>query len=132
MDLFAIMRMLASLGVVLGMLAGALWVVKRFDVKLPGRIGGGTSAMRRLEIVERLSIDPKRSLVLLRQDGEEHLVLMSPEGHVVLERKSLAAESADGSVPPYAALMAQAIERLWTRLADEADTLRQPVIAHHA
>jgi flagellar protein FliO/FliZ len=132
MELFAVMRMLASLSVVLGLLAGALWVVKRFDVKLPGRIGGGATAMRRLEIVERLSIDPKRSLVLLRQDGHEHLVLMSPEGHVVLERKSLAAEAADGSVPPYAALMAQAIERLWTRVSDEADAIRQRGLAHHA
>lgn len=131
MDIIAVMRMLGALGVVLGLLAGALWVVKRFDVRLPGRIGRG-AAPRRLEIVERLTIDPKRSLVLLRRDGEEHLVLMSPEGHVALDCNSLA-DPADPSVPPYAALMAQAIERMWSRLSDEA-ALPAPrqVIAHNA
>jgi flagellar biogenesis protein FliO len=45
MDILSMMRTFGALGVVLGMLAGALWVVRRYDIKLPGRVSGsGASA----------------------------------------------------------------------------------------
>jgi len=83
MELLALLRMLGGLGVVLGLLAGALWVVRRYDIKLPGRIAGG--AGRRLEMVERLPLDARRSIALIRRDGREHLLLIAPEGTVVVE-----------------------------------------------
>lgn len=77
------LRTLGALGMVLGMLAGALWAVKRYDIKLPGRVSG--SGRKRVELVERLAVDAKRSVALIRRDGCEHLILMGPEGHVTLE-----------------------------------------------
>jgi len=77
------MRTLGALGMVLGMLAGALWAVRRYDIKLPGRVSG--SGRKRVELVERLAVDAKRSVALIRRDGCEHLILMGPEGHVTLE-----------------------------------------------
>lgn len=83
MDILSMMRTFGALGIVLAMLAGALWVVRRYDIKLPGRVSG--SARKRVELVERLAVDAKRSVALIRRDGCEHLILIGPEGHVTLE-----------------------------------------------
>lgn len=83
MDLLSIIRTLGGLGVVLGILWGALWLVRRYDIQLPGLAGGARRS--RLELVERLAIDPRRSVTLLRRDGMEHLILLAPEGHLVIE-----------------------------------------------
>lgn len=72
------LRSMGGLLVVLGLLSAALWLVKRYDLRLPGRVGGGRAA--RLAVVERLALDARRSLVLIRRDGTEHLVLLAPDG----------------------------------------------------
>lgn len=84
MDAFALLRTLGALALVLGLLAGALWAVRRFDLRLPGRAAGG-SRRRRVELVERLVIDAKRSVALIRRDGCEHLILIGPDGHATIE-----------------------------------------------
>ena len=83
MALLELIRTLGALAVVLGLLAGGLWAVKRYNIALPGRVGG--SSDRRLQLVERLSVDTKRSAVLLRRDGQEHLIILSPEGNMLVE-----------------------------------------------
>lgn len=83
MDLLSMLRTLGALGLVLGMLATALWVVRRYDLKLPGRVTGG--GRKRVELVERLAVDAKRSVALIRRDGCEHLILIGPEGHATIE-----------------------------------------------
>lgn len=83
MDMIGLLRMLGALVTVLGLLVGALWMVRRYNIVLPGAARARTE--RRLEVVERLAIDPRRSLALLRRDGREHLVLLSPEGHMLIE-----------------------------------------------
>ncbi len=83
MDLLSVTRTLGGLGVVLGILWGALWLVRRYDIQLPGRTG--VSRRNRLELVERLALDPRRSVALLRRDGKEHLILIAPEGHLIID-----------------------------------------------
>jgi len=83
MDLLSMLRTMGALGLVLGMLATALWVVRRYDLKLPGRVTGG--GRKRVELVERLAVDAKRSVALIRRDGCEHLILIGPEGHATIE-----------------------------------------------
>lgn len=83
------LRTFGALAMVLGMLASALWAVKRYDIKLPGRVSG--TSRKRVEMVERLAIDAKRSVALIRRDGCEHLILIGPEGHATIET---------GIVPP--------------------------------
>ncbi|QIG79710.1 flagellar biosynthetic protein FliO [Stakelama tenebrarum] len=83
MDTLSLLRTIGALGLLLGCLAGALWAVRRYDIKLPGRITAGSR--KRVELVERLTLDPKRSVALIRRDGAEHLILLAPEGHLVVE-----------------------------------------------
>jgi flagellar biogenesis protein FliO len=101
MDILSMIRTFGALGLVLGMLAGALWVVRRYDIKLPGRVSG--SGRKRVELVERLSVDAKRSIALIRRDGCEHLILIGPEGHVTLETGITAPEPVAAPAPAEAA-----------------------------
>lgn len=86
-DGIALVRTLGALLVVLGILAGALWAVRRYNLALPG--AGFVRTDKRLAVVERLSLDPRRSLALLRRDGVEHLLLLAPEGHLVIETRTV-------------------------------------------
>lgn len=80
MEILSILRTLGALAIVLGMLAGALWAVRRYDLKLPGGFMVGQNVTRRVTLVERLALDGRRSVALIRCDGQEHLVLIAPEG----------------------------------------------------
>lgn len=84
MDAYSLLRTMGALAVVLGLLAGALWIVRRYDIGLPGRVANGGSS-RRVEVVERTTLDGRRSVALVRRDGREHLILLAPEGNVMLE-----------------------------------------------
>lgn len=83
MDAYSIVRTLGALGLTLGLLFAALWLVRRFNLRLPGQVGG--AGIKRVELVERTALDSKRSIALLRRDGREHLILLSPEGNLVIE-----------------------------------------------
>lgn len=85
MEVAALARTLGALGIVLGLLAGALWLVRRYDISLPGRVGAGPAPGRRVTIVERVQLDARRSLVLLRRDDREHLVVLLPDGLALIE-----------------------------------------------
>lgn len=86
MDILALLRMLGALGIVLGLLVGALWVVRRYNIRLPGNMTmGAPGERRRLAVVERLAIDTRRSVAIIRRDDSEHLVLIAPEGLLLLE-----------------------------------------------
>jgi flagellar protein FliO/FliZ len=83
MGVFDLIRTFGALALVLGLLGVGLWAVRRFDLGLPGRVGALTA--RRVELVERTAIDARRSLALVRRDGREHLILLTPEGSTVVE-----------------------------------------------
>lgn len=88
MEFLALLRMLGALAVVLGLLVGALWVVRRYDLRLPQKWLAGMgdkNAPRRLELVERLSLDPRRQIVLIRRDYKEISLLIAPEGVIMLD-----------------------------------------------
>lgn len=97
MDSLLLARSLAGLAAVLGLLAAALWFVRRFDLALPGRVGGARKA--RIGIVERVTVDAKRALLLVRQDGREHLLLLAPEGNLVVSGTASSAPEHCGAVP---------------------------------
>jgi flagellar protein FliO/FliZ len=44
----------------------------------------GKRKARRLGIEEVLAVDPRRRLMLVRHDGLEHLLLLAPEGDLVV------------------------------------------------
>lgn len=80
--------MLGALMVVLGALVCLLWAVKRYDLTMPRKWLeklGNAGSDKRLQVVERLAVDQRRSLVLLRRDDTEFSVLIGPEGVTVLD-----------------------------------------------
>jgi len=88
MEFTTYIRFAVALLLVLGLIAGIAWLVKRFG--LSGRIapGSGTPAKnRRLSVVEACPVDAKRRLVLVRRDNTEHLILLTANGSgVIVER----------------------------------------------
>jgi len=84
MDILSVLRTLGALAVVLGLLGGALWVVRRYDIRLPTRFMADGQT-RRLAVVERLALDARRSVALIRCGEQEHLVLIAPEGLLALD-----------------------------------------------
>jgi flagellar protein FliO/FliZ len=88
MDFLSFLRMMGSLAIVLGLLVGALWVVRRYELRLPQNLMAGFAgrgAARRMELIERLSLDPRRSITLIRLDDREYAMLIAPEGVLRLE-----------------------------------------------
>jgi flagellar protein FliO/FliZ len=74
--ILALIFVLALIGV-FGLLA------RRFGLGFPtpGKKGKG----RRLSVIEVMTIDPKRRLVLCRRDDTEHLILVGGGADVVIE-----------------------------------------------
>lgn len=93
MDPMSFLRMMGSLAVVLGLLLGALWLVRRYEIRLPqGWITGlpARGQARRMAVVERLALDTRRTVALIRVDDREHMVLIAPEGLLTLESRPAA------------------------------------------
>lgn len=67
-------RALLSLVLVLGLIAGAGYVVRRFGMQ--GGMILKKGARRRLGVVEQLTIDNRRRLLLIRKDDTEMLLLV--------------------------------------------------------
>ncbi len=85
MDLENYLRFLAALILVVALIGGVAWVVRRLG--LGGRLPSlGGRAARRLSLVEYMALDPKTRLVLVRRDDTEHLLLLGAAGPVVVER----------------------------------------------
>lgn len=80
MDFLDWVRAAAALIATLALIAGAAYAARRFGMIQPGAASGE----RRLKVTESLMLDPRRRLVLVRLDGREHLLLLSPAGDRVV------------------------------------------------
>lgn len=123
-DTLALVRSLGALLTVLGCLAAALWAVRRFNLVLPGT---GPAADRRLAVVERLSLDPRRSLTLLRRDDIEHLVLIAPEGHLVIESRIAGVAVVPAARTATADAKSPLLARIGTEFGQLVERARQPL-----
>lgn len=94
MDLVNIARFMLSFVVVIGLLGGLAWVLRRYGT---GRITAA-AGKGRLGVVEVAIVDAKRRLVLLRRDNVEHLILLSPTAETVVE----AGITRDSDTQPFA------------------------------
>ncbi|TAN76269.1 MAG: hypothetical protein EPN20_02215 [Magnetospirillum sp.] len=89
MEASTYLRFVFSLVLVLGMIFAAMWAVRRWGLGLMmARPTAGKG--RRLALVESLSLDGKRRLVLVRRDDREHLLLLGADGDVVVEPNCIA------------------------------------------
>lgn len=78
-------RALLSLVLVLGLIAGAGYLVRRFGVQ--GGMVMKRGARRRLGLVEQLTVDNRRRLVLVKKDDMEHLLLVGGGADLLIESK---------------------------------------------
>ena len=83
MDGEVYLRSILALVAVLGLIAMAAWVVRRFGVG--GALPLGRRA-RRLAVVEILPLDNRRRVVLVRKDSVEHLLLVGGTSDIVVEK----------------------------------------------
>ncbi len=83
-DIAGYLRFVIALVAVLALILTTAHVAKRF---LHGRVAlARAGAGRRLSVSEVLPLDARRRVVLLRRDGQEHLILVGPDGDTVIER----------------------------------------------
>lgn len=80
-------RYVAGLLLVLGLLAGFAFILRRGYAQglLPGL--PGRSDERRMRLVESLMIDPRRRVVIVEVDGTEHVILLGAAAEVVLDKR---------------------------------------------
>src|SRR5262245_45434802 len=71
--------------VVLGLLALAFWLLRRFG---GGRLISGATRGRqpRLAVIDQATVDSRRRLVLIRRDNVEHLLIIGGPSDVVVEQ----------------------------------------------
>jgi flagellar protein FliO/FliZ len=86
-DVIDLSRYFAALLVVLGLLGGFAVIVRRGW--LPGSFPAfanlsGPRAKRRLEVKESLILDPRRRVLIVKADEEEHVLLLGPERETLL------------------------------------------------
>jgi flagellar protein FliO/FliZ len=98
MDIVGLLRMIFALAVVLGLILGAAFLVRRYAPQLLARLEG-VQGRRRLSVVETLVLDPARRLVLVRLDNEERLILLG-EGRELLEPREPAPPAETPAPPP--------------------------------
>ncbi len=85
MEATSIIKAFASLAFVLALILLFSHVLRKYgSEKMMARIrkDGGE---KRLGVVEAAMIDGRRKLVLIRRDGVEHLILLSPDKETVIE-----------------------------------------------
>ncbi len=81
MEFTTYIRFIAALAFVLALIGALTWVLRR-----TGWGGKVTTGRRgRLSVVEVAPVDAKRRIVLIRRDGIEHLVMLSPTRETVIE-----------------------------------------------
>jgi flagellar protein FliO/FliZ len=79
--------------VVLGLLALAFWLLRRFG---GGRLVSGATRGRqpRLAVIDQATVDSRRRLVLIRRDNVEHLLIIGGPSDVVVEQNIVRAATA--------------------------------------
>lgn len=94
------LRFVLALLFVLALIGLAAWLVRRFG--LAGAVVLPRGRQRRLSVVESVAVDGKHRLVLLRRDEVEHLVLLGPGPHLLVESGiTPPPEALAGPEPPY-------------------------------
>ena len=78
----ALVKMVASLILVLGLMGGLALLLKKLG--LSGRIQAAGSKGR-LKIIESIPVDARRRIALIQRDDTQHLVIFGPNGETVIE-----------------------------------------------
>lgn len=77
------LKFIVAFAIVLGLIALAAWLVRRFGANRLGSSARGRQP--RLAVVDAASVDGRRRLVLIRRDNVEHLVMIGGPTDVLIE-----------------------------------------------
>jgi flagellar protein FliO/FliZ len=88
-ELADLARSFGSLSLVLGFMWLAVWVLKKYRLA-PGMQRGRKGSRPRVMVVSRTAVDPKHTLIMVRRDMYEHLVLLGPNGMLLIEQNIIA------------------------------------------
>ena len=90
MDVFDALRAAGALILVLGIILGLAWLLRRYGGSIGLRAGAAASDLR---ILEWKTVDVRRKLAVIRWDGREHLLMIGPAGDCLIAQRE-AAEAA--------------------------------------
>jgi flagellar protein FliO/FliZ len=84
MELPLVVKFVVAFVVVLALIAGTFWLIRRLGAS---RVGGGQAKGRqpRLAVIDAAALDSRRRLVLIRRDNVEHLVMIGGPADLVIE-----------------------------------------------
>lgn len=83
MDILLYAKYLMVLVFVLGLIGLLTYIVRRFGFIPMAEKTKNTK--KRLAITQMIGLDAKRRLILIRRDNKEHLLLLGPDGDIVIE-----------------------------------------------
>lgn len=86
-----------SLLIVLGLIGAIAWLIQRWGGLKILTNKTISKSVRRLAIRESLSVGTRHRLVLLRRDDREYLVLLGPNGDLVIDREDASAPHSDSA-----------------------------------
>ena len=95
MDPFSILKAIAALAFVLGLLLGGAWVLRKYGSRIGLKAG---AVSQDLKVVEWRSLDLRRKLVVVRWGEREHLLSLTPTGDVLVASRE--APAAFAPIPP--------------------------------
>lgn len=100
MDLLSILKAIAALAFVLGLLLGGAYLLRKYGSRIGLKAG---AASQDLKVVEWRSLDMRRKLVVVRWGEREHLLSLAPTGDVLVASRdtppAFAPISPDGGSP---------------------------------
>jgi flagellar protein FliO/FliZ len=85
MDAFTALRAIAALVLVVGLMLGLAWGLRRFGA----RIGMASARDSDLKVLEWRTLDVRRKLAVVRWDGREHLLCLGPAGDLVVAHRDV-------------------------------------------
>ncbi|MEO0411776.1 MAG: hypothetical protein AAF221_08070 [Pseudomonadota bacterium] len=86
MDIIIYLRAIAALGLVLALIWGGVWLLRRYGSGFFG--ASRTPGDKSLAVLERLDLPHRKTLVRVGDGAREHLLLLSATGDVVVESRN--------------------------------------------
>jgi len=96
MDAFDALRAAGALILVLGILLGGAWLLRRYGGSIGLRAGAAASDLR---VVEWRTLDMRRKLAVVRWGEREHLLVLSPTGDTMIASREAQAAPAGTAMP---------------------------------
>lgn len=81
MELFDVIKALAALAFVLGLLLGGTWLLRKYGSRIGLKAGQVSTD---LKVLEWRSLDMRRKLVVVKWGEREHLLSLAPTGDILV------------------------------------------------